>query len=940
MRGDERTNSTLDFSVIFTNIRSLIRKREDLCSVIDSCDADLIVLTETWLSAKICNTELFHCQKRYNIYRNDRNGKSGGGVLLAVADTVVSFHVPIACDLEIVWVCVCLNYKRWIFGVCYRPPTKYPTFSSVLHDCINQIILRFPGSPIVLMGDFNYPNIKWSDVRPSVVPFSTEASEFTTLCSDVNLVQLVTSPTRVTSSSSSVLDLILTTHPDSIPSVSYLPGLSDHSMLHFTLHVLKSSTLSSLKSIRDYSKADFISINRELCQFLDRFLEGFFHRSVESNWNLFKATVSFLTNKYIPCKKIRNHPNAPWYNTTLKRLSNKKKRLFRSAKLNHSVTRWDSYRMAAEEYKNSVKNAKHLFFNNTLPSMLLNNPRQFWNTINGSDNGVVSLITSDGQAIADTECASVLNNVFAKSFSVQCNTSVPSLPLYNFLPMNSIVFDVIGISEIIDGLKISSTSGVDDINSKFLKNTKMYSSIILSHLFSQSLGAGIVPDDWRIGRVVPLHKSGDKHDPFNYRPISLTSVPCKILEHIICTHLASFLESNNFLTPAQHGFRKSFSCETQLVSFTHDLHRFLDCGSQTDCIFLDFSKAFDKVSHSLLIHKLRALNIDPHVLDWIVAFLTNRSQFVSVNNNNSSFVSVDSGVPQGSVIGPLLFLIYINDLVTNISSSICLFADDCVLYRNITDQSDMSQLQNDLNIIAHWCNTWLMELNTSKCKSMRVSRSNTACPTYYIDNNALSSVSVYKYLGVHITSNLSWSTHVEYVANNANRMLGYLKRNFFQAPSSLKLILYKCLVRSKLEYASSVWDPGHQSLINTLEATQNRAARFILSNYHRTASVTNMKSTLSLPNLSSRRKHARLCLFHKIYHHNPLLRQKLILEPFYHSARLDHIHKVGLPNYNTNTFSASFITRTSNDWNHLPASIASITDISLFKQTLTNSTLG
>lgn len=218
---------------------------------------------------------------------------------------------------------------------------------------------------------------------------------------------------------------------------------------------------------------------------------------------------------------------------------------------------------------------------------------------------------------------------------------------------------------------------------------------------------------------------------------------------------------------------------------------------------------------------------------------------------------------------------------------------------------------------------------------MHVSRINVTRCSYYLNNVCLQSVDSYKYLGVHITFNLAWDAHVEYVANNANRMLGYLRRNFHNAPSSLKLLLYKTLVRSKLEYASSVWDPSHDKLTYRLEMVQNNSARFILSNYNRTASITTMKSSLDLPLLQTRRKISRLSLFHKLYHHNEL-RHKLIPSPSYLSHRIDHAHKVGLNSCLTRTFAQSFIPRTSRDWNHLPAEVVSITDNHFFHDTLPN----
>lgn len=225
----------------------------------------------------------------------------------------------------------------------------------------------------------------------------------------------------------------------------------------------------------------------------------------------------------------------------------------------------------------------------------------------------------------------------------------------------------------------------------------------------------------------------------------------------------------------------------------------------TDCTFLDFRKAFDSVSHRLL-HKLSKLNLDPTLLKWIEAFLTDRTQYVSANNYNSRTRPVTSGVPQGSVLGPLLFLIYINDLADRVSSSIRLFADDCVIYRKITNSDDSSLLQCDLNNISSWCDNWLMNLNPTKCKYMRISKtsSNLNLPVYSLNSTALDSVLSYKYLGVHISSDLSWHKHTEYITNNANRMLGFLRRNFSLAPVSLKLLLYKTVVRSKLEYASAI----------------------------------------------------------------------------------------------------------------------------------------
>lgn len=435
---------------------------------------------------------------------------------------------------------------------------------------------------------------------------------------------------------------------------------------------------------------------------------------------------------------------------------------------------------------------------------------------------------------------------------------------------------------------------------------------------------------------MPVFKSGKRNSPLNFRPISLKSVPCKIFQHIIFTHLVNYLEDNSFFSTSQHGFRKFFSCETQLITFTNNLHEYIDSGFFVDCIFLDFAKAFDKVNHSLLLHKLNALNMDPQVLDWIREFLSCRVQYVTANGSDSPLAPVGSGVPQGSVLGPLLFLIYINDLTANISSQACLFADDCVIYQKIANASDVTSLQNDLNIVTEWCHTWHMELNVAKCKSMRVTRRDVISASYFLNNNSLQITASYRYLGVYICSDLSWKHHVDYLIAKANQTLGYLKRNFYLAPLSLKLLLYTTYVRPQLEYASSVWDPHHSTLIQGIEAVQNRSARFISANYNRSASVTEMKATLGLPSLANRRKQSRICLFHKMYYHNPTLRSLFILPAPFRSHRLDHPHKVKIPYFSTTAGSQSFVPRTARDWNHLPAFITDMAGSTAFKNALSS----
>ena len=250
---------------------------------------------------------------------------------------------------------------------------------------------------------------------------------------------------------------------------------------------------------------------------------------------------------------------------------------------------------------------------------------------------------------------------------------------------------------------------------------------ILALIYNESLAQATVPDDWRHANVAPIFKKGEKYDAANYRPVSLTCIRCKTLEHIIVSNINKHLAFESILADCQHGFRSQRSCETQLVQFFHDLVSNLDRAlnhnhMQTDVIIMDFAKAFDKVPHRRLLYKLNYYGIRGSTHKWITSWLSERSQKVVLDGQASGPVPVLSGVPQGSVLGPVLFLIFINDLPENIRLSVRLFADDCVLYRNIESPMDCQILQDDLNSLAQWETDWQMKFNVDKCHPMRVTR--------------------------------------------------------------------------------------------------------------------------------------------------------------------------------------------------------------------------
>ncbi|MEW8489873.1 MAG: reverse transcriptase family protein, partial [Candidatus Thiodiazotropha endolucinida] len=363
------------------------------------------------------------------------------------------------------------------------------------------------------------------------------------------------------------------------------------------------------------------------------------------------------------------------------------------------------------------------------------------------------------------------------------------------------------------GLNPHKASGPDTIPTKFLKEAAFEIASALTLIFSASLSQGIVPDDWKTADVTPIFKKGDRSAPANYRPISLTAVCSKVMEHI--------LHSQRILSDQQHGFRKRRSCESQLILTIQDLAQGLEEGEQIDAVLLDFSKTFDKVPHQRLLLKLHHFGIRGSLLSWIESFLTDRSQKVLVEGKASPSVPVVSGVPQGTVLGPLLFLLYINDLPEKVSSTVRLFADDSLLYRKIKSQEDHDILQEDLHLLEGWESDWQMLFNPSKCEVIRITKKRNRIPgSYCIHGQQLALAKSGKYLGVTITDTLSWNAHVDQAAKKANNSLAFLRRNLSSCPSQTKEPSYKSLVRPVLEYGSTVWDPHTQTNNSKLEAVQ------------------------------------------------------------------------------------------------------------------------
>ena len=398
-------------------------------------------------------------------------------------------------------------------------------------------------------------------------------------------------------------------------------------------------------------------------------------------------------------------------------------------------------------------------------------------------------------------------------------------------------------------------------------------------------------------------------------------------------------DNHNILYPLQHGFRRGRSCETQLLEFIDDVSLNMENGKQTDILVMDFSKAFDKVSHSLLTNKLHFYGIQGELNVWIQNFLSNRKQAVVLEGEKSDYVQVESGVPQGSVLGPSLFLYFINDIPSGLTSTIRLFADDTIAYLAIKSNSDAATLQQDLDKLAQWETTWKMAFHPEKCNVITITRKeNPIKYNYTLHNHTLEHVNIAKYLGVTISSDLKWETHINNICKKANSTLGFLRRNLNISSISMKEQAYKSLVRPSLEYACSVWDPYLQQDIDNIERVQRRAARFVTNKHRNTSNVGDMIINLEWRSLSDRRKDSRLTMLYKIVHDKVEIVKTNKLIPQQRRTRHSHSNSFHIPSCKTEYRKESFFPRTITDWNKLPDNIIHSTSVDSFKSALSKHT--
>ena len=460
------------------------------------------------------------------------------------------------------------------------------------------------------------------------------------------------------------------------------PGISEHDQIVIGDTDLKATiNVKKPRNIQMFNKAEWDNIRNDITQLEESFIsENPSQRSVDENWTIFKDSVLQTIDRWVPTKISKTKNELPWVTREITHLKRQKQRAHTKARHSKSDRDWARFRHIRKNLRQVMRKEYMDYINNLIDPAKDPSNKNLWRYLKSQkqDHVGVAPLKAPGKLITNAaEKAEILNQQFASVFTEERLEDMPDKGPSPHPISPEITITRNGVEKLLLKVKPKKASGPDQIPARFLKEMAAPLSALLAFIFQQSLDTGTVPSDWRKANVVPIFKKGDRGTPANYRLVSLTALVCKVMEHIVVSNIMDHLDAYHILCDNQHGFRAKRSCETQLLITTQDIASALNNKRQIDLAVLDFSKAFDKVPHQRLVQKLQFYGITGPTVRWIESFLSGRSQKVVVDGAQSLECPVISGVPQGTVLGPLLFLLFINDIAENIKSPIRLFADDC-----------------------------------------------------------------------------------------------------------------------------------------------------------------------------------------------------------------------------------------------------------------------
>ena len=833
------------FCISHLNIRSLDKNSENLIYLLQDCNfnIDILCLTETWQNLNNCTINGY--QPPITLLRSN---KKGGGVGIYCKNNI-NFKIINEMSrsneyIEIISIEYKTNKVKGIISSVYRPPSQInqhiQSFKDNMIEIINYKETHYANLNFDLLGDFNIDILKYDA--------SANIRNFYQIFEDANLTPLINRPTRVTDNSISIIDNIISNNFQNTKQYIICTSISDHFMIIKSTPTDSNNTQTEYTQNRKFSDANIQNFTNNLA--ITDWSHIYNSPNTIDKWNIF---FNIIDNKFnfafpkIKKKTINKGSNpTPWLNNNLRKMIKIERKLYiKKLKTKNSIHQ-QKHKDFKKKLQTQIRRAKIEYYENEF-NKTTNDSRAMWNTINKITNRKHSkktdkptrLVIDNKELINDSEICEGLNNFFNK-IGIDLAKKIPYDNMTqqeyinnlheqnsNFKFKNITTSDILKINK---SIKPKFSAGPDDIPSAIVKIILKEIPEVIVNIINSSLNSGLVHERLKTAIIIAIYKKGDKSDPNNYRPIALINALSKIIEKVVGFQLRKYLESNKILSNNQFGFRSLHSCTHAMITTLDYIEKNKDKNQITSSIFVDLTKAFDTVDINLLLIKLKKIGIQNNELKWFKEYLTNRSHTCKIGKKLSSYLYSKLGVPQGSILGPLLFIIYINDLPNIIKCFLNLFADDTMLAVTSKNKTDLEEAAKKIiKETQEWFKNNKLTLNPTKTRAINF---NTKMDiTIKINNENIQQIknkntnkqeTSFKFLGFYLDEKINFESHVQKIIcklNSTNHILRNIKKII---PLKQRILIYNSLFRPHLEFGISLWSNSKKT-INTISTIQKRA---------------------------------------------------------------------------------------------------------------------
>lgn len=917
-------------SISHLNLRSIFTGFTELVDLVARYSFTFVCMTETWLQAH--HPSSIVAIPDYKLFRCDRLSRGGGvGVYVkdSIACEVITFDFELDAAFEQLWLKFKISNKKYALGVLYRPPNS--NFLNFVEQVDTILSVVFPTvDEVICVGDVN-------------INFLTNDNNLLSQCFDsYGFRQLINEPTRITAQSSTLLDPIFVSNKNLVMKSGIVNAdlISDHHLVYCEYNSLIPKFKPKIIKFRDYRNFDINQFNRDLVQ------QPWFHiireNNIDTKLDIFASLLVGLFNIHAPIRTVRvTKPKSPWLTDALLLMIEQKDRALKKYKRSKNIADYEQYKRIRNLTSSALRNEKRAYIHNFVENE--NNPKKTWKALESlnvklkKNNYTIPERLANSQEINrfltssinpnDQDCRDTINYYENRTFN----------PNVNFTFHMTTIEDV---TKIIRELK-STAYGIDDISSTMLKYCSPFLDIYIVHIINCCIEHNYFPNNWKQAIVNPIPKVANPLTFGDLRPISILSVLSKIMEKVLYKQLFTYFTQNYILPKHQSGFRKCHSTTTALADILHNIVSVVDDGDVAALVLLDYSKAFDTINHKVILSKLKYYGVEGSSLNLLDSYLTDRQQRVIVEHDLSDCVTLRAGVPQGSVLGPLLFIIYTADLMSTFTNCYShAYADDKQLVYRVNT--------NNLPVFENHVNTDLENVY-QKSRGCNLSlNSNKSCVLFFgsqkkvdivkaslnikINNNSIPVVEHKNNLGLIFDTKLKFTLQVNKVVQKSYVALKLLYANKELLDLGLKKSLTETMVLSHFNYGDYIYGP-HLNVIDKarIQRVQNSCCRFI-HNLRKYDHISTKFKELSWLNMVNRWKHHLAFMVHKvIYTSTPAyLKEMLIQRSNLHQVNLRNVHSLHIPRHRTTLFRKSFLYNAVVLYNSLPNYLKDLS-ISRFK---------